>query len=163
MEENSAQHRFLMDTTGAAGFSDALLYAGNFMLVQRNDYGLENSDSAVIVVARHNSTVFAYSDAMWAKYGAAWVSALPAQPEETPANNIYGRRMVGLADQGVQFAVCAMASRRFAGLAAQQAGGDANEVFEELTQNLVTNGRMVPAGIVAVHRAQERGYSVVNV
>ena len=36
-------------------------------------------------------------------------------------------------------------------------------IFKELTENLVPNGRMVPAGIVAVNRAQERGYSFVYV
>jgi len=36
-------------------------------------------------------------------------------------------------------------------------------VFKELTENLVQSGRMVPAGIVTVNRAQERGYSFVYV
>ena len=34
-----------------------------------NDYGLKDSDLAVILVARHLSTLFGYSDAIWAKYG----------------------------------------------------------------------------------------------
>jgi intracellular sulfur oxidation DsrE/DsrF family protein len=36
-------------------------------------------------------------------------------------------------------------------------------VFKELTENLVPNGHMVPAGIVAVNRAQERGYTFTYV
>ena len=33
------------------------------------------------------------------------------------------------------------------------------EVELSLTENLIPNGHMVPAGIVAVNRAQERGYT----
>ena len=32
----------------------------------------------------------------------------------------------------------------------------------ELVANIVSNARMVPAGIVAVNRAQERGYTLVT-
>ena len=35
-------------------------------------------------------------------------------------------------------------------------------LYKELTANLVANARMVPAGIVAVNRAQERGYTLVT-
>ena len=38
-------------------------------------------------------------------------------------------------------------------------GGNADAIFKELTENLIPGGHMVPAGIVAVNRAQERGYS----
>jgi intracellular sulfur oxidation DsrE/DsrF family protein len=33
-----------------------------------------------------------------------------------------------------------------------------DDIFKELTEHLVPNARMVPAGIVAVNRAQEHGY-----
>jgi hypothetical protein len=32
-----------------------------------------------------------------------------------------------------------------------------------LAQNLVSNGHLVPAGILAVNRAQEHGYTVASV
>ena len=41
----------VIDTTNSAAFTDSLLFASNFMLVNRNDYGLQNSDIALIVVA----------------------------------------------------------------------------------------------------------------
>ena len=65
------KHRLVFDTTTADGFRDGLLFASNFMLANRNDYGLQNQDLAVIVVARHLSTAFGYNNAMWAKYGAS--------------------------------------------------------------------------------------------
>jgi intracellular sulfur oxidation DsrE/DsrF family protein len=59
-------------------------------------------------------------------------------------------------------AVCQMATRRIAGTIAQSTSA-ANAVYTELTANLVGNAHMVPAGILAVNRAQERGYSFANV
>ena len=50
-----------------------------------------------------------------------------------------------------------------AALAATQKGADGNPQMKELSDNLVANSRLVPAGIVAVNRAQERGYAFVSV
>jgi intracellular sulfur oxidation DsrE/DsrF family protein len=55
-----------------------------------------------------------------------------------------------------------MATSRIAGMIARAAGSNAEAVNKELMANLVSNGRMVPAGIIAVNRAQERGYSFVR-
>ena len=44
-----------------------------------------------------------------------------------------------------------------------QTGGNVDAIVKELTSNLVPNGHMVPAGIVAVSRAQERGYTFAYV
>jgi intracellular sulfur oxidation DsrE/DsrF family protein len=66
--------------------------------------------------------------------------------------------------QGVQLAVCATSTRGYATSIAQATGGNADAIFNELTSNLVgKNARMVPAGIVAVSRAQERGYTLVSI
>jgi intracellular sulfur oxidation DsrE/DsrF family protein len=56
-----------------------------------------------------------------------------------------------------------MATRAAAQLIAQKSGGNVDAIYKELTDNLVANGHMVPAGIVAVNHAQERGYSFVYV
>jgi intracellular sulfur oxidation DsrE/DsrF family protein len=42
---------------------------------------------------------------------------------------------------------------------ARSTGGSADAVFEELGKNLVKNAHLTPAGIVAVGRAQERGFA----
>jgi len=163
MEQLPGKHRVVFDTISASGFGDALLFANNFMAANRSDYGLQNSDLAIIVIARHISTAFGYNDAMWAKYGAqmAPISGLDTAPKANP-RSAGGFGVESLAKGGVQFAVCAMATRRIAGSIAQGTGGNVDAINAELIANLVTNGRMVPAGIVAVNRAQERGYSLVT-
>jgi intracellular sulfur oxidation DsrE/DsrF family protein len=175
--ELPGKHRMVFDTTNPEGLGEALLFTNNFMRVNRSDYGLQNSDLAVVIVVRHRSAPFGLSDAMWAKYNAALAAHASYEDPKSkavPKINVYnsgdyaelapnrGTTLAALAKQGVQFAVCANSTRAVAGAIARSVGGSADTVFAELTSNLVTNGRMVPAGIVAVNRAQERGYSLVS-
>jgi intracellular sulfur oxidation DsrE/DsrF family protein len=165
MDSLPGKHRMVIDTTSADGFRNALLFAGNFMQANRDDYGLQNQDLAIIVVARHISTAYGYNNDMWAKYGASLAgqpASADAPAKEPPKANPSAASLVTLSNQGVQFAVCSMATRRLAGVIARAVGGNTDAVNSELIANLVSNGRMVPAGIVAVNRAQERGYSLVS-
>ena len=76
-----------------------------------------------------------------------------------PNNGVTFDALIG---RGVHFAVCQMATRRFAGAIAAAHKLDVEAVYKELTSNLIRNAHMVPAGIVAVNRAQERGYAFAN-
>jgi len=164
MDQIPGKHRLVVDTTSEDGFRDALLFASNFMLANRNDYGLQNQDVAVIVVARHLSTQYGFNNDMWAKYGASFAGPPPAgaQAKEPPKTNPQATSLAALSTQGVQFAVCSMATRRLAGQIARAVSGNTDAIFAELGANLVSNARLVPAGIVAVNRAQERGYTFVH-
>jgi intracellular sulfur oxidation DsrE/DsrF family protein len=62
--------------------------------------------------------------------------------------------------RGVHFAVCDMASHRFAGVIARKIDGDADAIYKEMTANAIGNAHFVAAGIIAVNRAQERGYAM---
>ena len=171
------KHRLVFDTTTPERLGDGLLFANNFMRVNRADYGLENSDLAVVIVVRHRSTPFGYNDAMWAKYGMALAARSQMEDPITklaPKQNIYnaadygelaanrGTTLDSLFKQGVQLAVCSTSTRGYSRSIAEAVGGNADAIYNELTANLVSNARMVPAGIVAVNRAQERGYSLVS-
>ena len=63
------KHRMVFDTTAFEPFADAVRFANNFFRGNQTGYGLAASDLAVVIIARHRSTPFAYNDAMWAKYG----------------------------------------------------------------------------------------------
>jgi intracellular sulfur oxidation DsrE/DsrF family protein len=172
------KHRLVFDTTAHDGLADAILFANNFIRVNRADYGLQNSDLAVVIVARHRSTPFGYNDAMWAKYGTTIAARAKVEDPKTklaPKINIFnsgdyaellsnrGTTLDSLFKQGLQLAVCGISTRAYATSIAQAVGGNAETILNELTSNLVNNARIVPAGIVAVNRAQERGYSLVSV
>ena len=158
-------HRFIIDTTNAAGFDSALLFVANYFAANRNEYGLKDSDLAVVIVARHDSTAFAYTDAMWEKYGAALTRRsgfLDKTTQRAPIVNVYGGRLNSLLKQGVHLAVCQMATRFYANTIAEPNRSDGDRIFNELRSNLMPNAHLVPAGIVAVNRAQERGYSFAH-
>jgi hypothetical protein len=158
-------HRLVFDTTTPEGFDDALRFATNYFTANRNGYGLKDGDLAVVIVARHNSTPFAYTDAMWGKYGVPLAqrnSFVDPATKRPPTVNVYRARLDDVLRQGVHLAVCQMATRNISGIVAKAAGSDTDTIYNELAANLVINAHMVPAGIVAVNRAQERGYSLVH-
>jgi hypothetical protein len=173
------QHRLVFDTTMPEGFGGALLYANNFYLSNQSGYNLGDAELAVVIVVRHNSTPFAYNEAMWAKYGAVLAqrsNVIDPQTNQAPKVNIYnstspaaatlrsgGVTLDSLIKRGVHVAVCQMATRRIAGAIAAATGGAADGIYNELVANLVGNAHMVAAGILALSRAQERGYSFTNV
>jgi intracellular sulfur oxidation DsrE/DsrF family protein len=115
---------------------------------------------------------------MWAKYSNAIGEAAGGfddpKTKTRPTANVYnsgsyigalpnnGVTIEALIGRGVHFAVCQMATRRFAGAIAAAHKLDVEAVYKELSSNLVRNSHMVPAGIVTVNRAQERGYAFAN-
>ena len=65
-----------------------------------------------------------------------------------------------LAKRGVHYAVCGLSTRRISGVIARATGTPVDAIFKELSANLIVSGHLVAAGVVAVNRSQERGYSV---
>jgi intracellular sulfur oxidation DsrE/DsrF family protein len=170
-------HRFAFDTTTPAGIDGALRFANNYYNVNQNAYGLKETDLAVVIIARARSTSFGYNDAMWAKYGKVFSDQsgfTDPKTKQAPTVNFYALpddgsgdpisgAMQALIKKGVRFGVCASATRNIAGRVAKATGGDTDAIVKELGANLICpNARLVPAGIVAVNRAQERGYAICS-
>ncbi len=173
LDQLPAKHRLAFDTMTPDRLEDAIQFAGNFYSANRSAYDLENADLAVIVVMRHRSAPFGYNDRMWAKYGgtlAKRAEFTDPKTNEAPKVNYFtpavadasarARGIAGLIKLGVRFAICDLSTHAIAGLIARDHGIDATAAYKEITSNLIGNGRLVPAGIVAVNRAQERGYSI---
>jgi intracellular sulfur oxidation DsrE/DsrF family protein len=55
-----------------------------------------------------------------------------------------------------------MATRGLAGGIAADTGVDADTVYKELVANTIANSHIVPAGVLAVNRAQEHGYTLLT-
>jgi hypothetical protein len=176
LDQLPGRHRFFFDATKTPGLVDAMQFAGNFYEVNKNDYGLAAPDLAVIIGLRHNAAPFAFTDAIWKKYGetlarrAEYVDprnkdAAPSANPYTPVAPADAPRVRGLASlirNGAHFAVCNVSTMGIAGMIARAVNGNRDEIYKELAANLIDRGRLVPAGIVAVNRAQERGYSVTS-
>jgi intracellular sulfur oxidation DsrE/DsrF family protein len=164
LDQIPGKHRCFFDTTTADELADAIQFAGNYITGSRNGYALEPGDLALIIGMRHEAAPFAFTDAMWSKHGvvlskrAKWVDPKTSQPalgnpRQTQLNN--------LAKRGVRFTVCDLSTHAIAGLIADSISGKADEVYPQLIANRVDSARQVPAGIVALNRAQEHGYSTM--
>lgn len=176
MDRPGDKHRLVFDTTSMEGVGNAMAFAGNFFRVNKTDYGVDNDQVGIIIVLRHRSAVFGYNDAMWAKYGATLAARSKAEDPKTgkaPTVNLFNAGGNGgdgpnrgtldaLAKLGTTFGVCALSTRAIAGSIARSVGSTQDAIFAELGNNLVGNARLVPAGIVAVSRAQEHGYTLVT-
>ena len=172
----SAKHRVVFDTTTPDGFGFGLLFCGNYLVTNRDAYALTNRDLAVILVARHFATPFAFNDAIWQKYGSVFGQLANFQDlktKQSPTKNLYnasdygaltnrGNTIDSLTQQGMRIAVCAMATRQLSDVIANSSGSNVDAVYAEVTANLIRNARLVPSGVIAVTRAQERGYSLVS-
>jgi intracellular sulfur oxidation DsrE/DsrF family protein len=162
-------HRFVLDVTSPGGADTVRLYTSNFFDANQDPYGLRPSDLAVVIVMRHFATPFAYNDAIWGKYGDALATILTFTDPSThaaPKVNVYastGITLPSLVGKGVHFAVCGMATRFMAGGIAGETKGNPGAIYDELSANLIGNSHMVSAGIVAVNRAQEYGYTFAYV
>ena len=164
LDEIPGKHRCFFDTTTAEELADAIQFAGNYFTGSRNGYTLEPGELALIIGMRHQAAPFAFTDAMWSKHGivlskrAKFVDPKTSQPSMT---NLRQTSLNNLAKRGVRFTVCDLSTHRLANYIARKIeGGSADAIYKELTANALANVHFVPAGIVAVNRAQEHGYAV---
>jgi hypothetical protein len=174
MGELPGGHRIFIDSATGQGGSEALLYANNLYNAHQTAYSGSPGDLAMVVCFRHFSTPFGYTDAVWEKYGEQFAGLMQLQngpsggtPTSNPANAAgapgtptAGVNIGSLVAKGVQFAICDAATH-FVSTVLAGAGGSADDIYKELAASLIPNGRLVPAGVMAVTRSQEYGYSLL--
>jgi hypothetical protein len=177
MDTLPGKHRTVIDCALAGTAGTGVFYANNIFTANQNGYQLADRDVAIIVVLRHEATTFAYNDAIWAKYGTVLGPLGKVSDPRTnrpPTVNPLESREFGsamtnngvtassIASRGAHFAICDMATNRIAGAIATAVKAAAPAVYKELVANLLPNAHMVAAGVLAVNRAQERGYSTLT-
>jgi hypothetical protein len=171
------KHRTVIDCAAATAAGTGIFYANNIFTANRNGYQLADSDVTVIVVLRHEATAYAYNDAIWGKYGsvlgpmvkisdprtnqAPTVNPLDS-PEFRTVMTSLGMTASAIVKRGAHFAICDMATNRIAGVIASAVKSTQPVIYKELVSNLLPNGHMVAAGVVAINRAQEYGYSMLT-
>ena len=65
--------------------------------------------------------------------------------------------------QGARLAACNLTTHAYTQIIAKETGAEPDAVYKELTTNTIGSAQIVPAGIVAVTRAQEHGYAIVSI
>jgi intracellular sulfur oxidation DsrE/DsrF family protein len=160
------RHRVVFDTWMAGRFSEAIGFSNNYFRANHDGYNLTDKDLGVVIVVRHQTAPFAFNDAMWAKYGKQFsdrMTFVDPKSGEVPKTNLYASQVSNLVKQGVHLAVCNLTTRAYTRILADATGGTTDDIYKELTTNTLGNSHFVPAGVVAVTRAQEHGYALVSV
>lgn len=182
LDKPGTRHRLVFDATTVSAAQSAMFYADTFYAANKSGYALPPEALGVVIVLRHFATPFGYNDKIWAKYGAVFADKLKLQGEEAihaaRANPILSATakpsgkgknddaavtLATLAAKGAQFGVCGVATNGIAQQLAKANGGSAATIEAELKANLVPGATLVAAGIVAINRAQEHGYSFVYI
>jgi len=178
LDQVPGKHRVIIDATSANGAGEALLFARNLFAGNRAPYGLTDTDVATVVCYRHDATRFGFGDTIWAKYGQIFSDYLKftdPRTQKAPATNVYtvagygedlsslGVTIGDVQKRGVQFAICDGSTRRVSQLLARATKGTADDIYKELVANAIPGGRFVNLGVIAVTRAQERGYALLSV
>jgi len=173
----AGKHRIFVDASTPRGAGEALLYANNLYEANKSGYTLPERDIVVVACMRHFATPFAYNDAIWKKYGKNFSMMLEftdPKTKQAPSTNLlnsgaYGMALSNLGNtvdsvvrRGTRFAVCDMATHFFAAELANATKGNADVIYKELVANTIPNSHMVAAGVVAVNRAQEYGFTLLN-
>ena len=171
------KHRNFIDCATTSGAGEGMLYANNLYVANKNGYQLNESDVAVVVCLRHFATVFAFNDTIWAKYGKAMsdlVQFTDPKSKQAPMTNLlnsadygtalpnFGSTIDSVVKRGTQFAVCDMATTFISGQVAAAVKANPQELYKEFVANLIPNSHLVAAGVVAVNRSQEYGYTLLT-
>jgi hypothetical protein len=177
LDQRPGKHRIFIDSATPNGAGEAILYASNLYNSNKAAYaGGGDPDLAIVVCMRHFATAFAYTDTVWAKYGkpmSAMLNFTDPKTKEAPSTNLYnvpgyglslpnlGNTIDAVTKRGVYFAVCDTATHFVAGQLAGMMKISADEIYKDLSTGLIPNSRLVAAGVMAVTRAQEHGYSLL--
>jgi intracellular sulfur oxidation DsrE/DsrF family protein len=183
LDKAGTKHRMVFDSLSGDGGAEALDFANNFIHVNQADYGVTPEQLGIVVIFRHMAAPYGYNQAVWAKYGKGFAGkiGLKGDAAKTAATNnpllapapmldpapkgmewINQNSLSDLASKGVRFAVCGLATTAIAAMVAGKTG-DANAIEAEFKSNLVAGALIVPAGISALNRAQEHGYTFAYV
>lgn len=145
----------------------ALLFAANFLNLYNEAYNVPDSQLTAVVGVRHMATPIAFNDAIWAKYKLGEFFKVTDPKTKAPATrNIFtyddgmmfpNASVQKLQARGVIFTMCNVALTVLSGLTAQAAGLPEANAKDEWVAGLLPGITLVPVGVLAVNRAQEKG------
>lgn len=145
----------------------ALVFAWGWLNLNKEAYGLTDKDLTAVVGLRHFAMPFALSDAMWQKYkiGEAFKIDDPATKAPATRNPVLhadgvpfaGAELPTLVSRGVIFTACNVALTKISEKLSSGAGMTPEAAKAEWVAALQPGVTLVPIGVLAVNRAQEKG------
>ncbi len=131
------------------------------------NYGTKDTDNSAVIVLRHAGIPIAMRDATWAKYKLGEAFNIK-DGDAAATRNVFAKQMPlplpgtgieQLLASGAQFGVCNVALTVYSGMVAQKMNMDAAAVKADWVAGLMPGVQVVPSGVLAVSRAQEKGCS----
>ncbi len=131
------------------------------------NYGTKDTDNSAVIVLRHAGIPIAMQDALWVKYKLGEAFSIK-DGDAAATRNIFAKQMPlplpgtgieQLLASGAQFGVCNVALTVYSGMVAQKMNMDAAAVKSDWVAGLMPGVQVVPSGVLAVSRAQEKGCS----
>ena len=129
------------------------------------NYGTKDTDNSAVIVLRHAGIPIAMQDATWAKYKLGEAFNIK-DGDAAATRNVFAKQMPlplpgtgieQLLASGAQFGVCNVALTVYSGMVAQKMNMDAATVKADWVAGLMPGVQVVPSGVLAVSRAQEKG------
>jgi intracellular sulfur oxidation DsrE/DsrF family protein len=168
LDNLKGSHRQYFDAT-AVNSGWVLGYAMNWLDTMKSTYGVTDKDLNAVIGFRHFGIPPAYTDAIWAKYKLGEFTKITDPATKAPATrNIFfnskpgdvpfpGMAIEKMQARGTTFVVCNVAHTVLSGMLAQKMGLAADAAKAEWEKGLIQGFTLVPSGVLAVHRAQEKG------
>ena len=167
LDNIKGRYRSYYDATSVNG-GFALGFAMNWMDTMKSAYNLADKDLSAVIGFRHFSIPLAYNDSIWAKYKLGEFAQLNDPKTNAPATRNFfynpkqgdvmfpGMAIDKLAPRGVTFVVCNVAHTVVSGMLGQKIGVAPDVAKAEFEKGLLPGFTLVPSGVLAVHRAQEK-------
>jgi intracellular sulfur oxidation DsrE/DsrF family protein len=160
----TGRHKMVFDAPEVNG-GMPVVWPRVWLNTTNDNYGTTDAQNTGVVILRHASIPLAMVDALWAKYKLGEVFSLKdgdlpathntfAKPLPLP---LPGTGVEQLLAKGVLFGVCNVALTIYSGAVAQKMGMDAAAVKAEWVAGLIPGCQVVPSGVLAVSRTQEKG------
>ncbi len=164
----TAPHRQLFDSPRPDG-GIPLVHIMNYYDTWNRAYGVADRDIDAVGTFYGATTFYAVNDAMWAKYrigefldtrdaaGTPMVRNPWRAAPEILGMTLPQASIEALQQRGATFIACNNAMTIFSGLLARARGLPADQVYRDLTGNLLPRVELVPGMVVAIEQAQRAG------
>ncbi len=166
MRRAQGKHRQLFHATGH-GDGAAMLMAANYLDVYASAYGARPEHVSAVIGVHGTALPIGLVDAAWEKYELGKRMSITDPDTKEPAKrNVYA---VGgpisidtVMRRGVVLLVCNVALTRLSGLIATALSSPQADVYNDLKTWVLPGAVVVPGLVVAMNRAQEKGFTYVR-
>ena len=160
----TGKHKMIFDAPEVNG-GMPVIWPRIWLNGNNENYATKDADNSAVVVMRHSAIPMAMRDEVWVKYKLG--EAFNIKDGEAPATkNIFAKVMPlplpgtgteALLASGVMIGVCNVALTVYSAMVAQKMGADPAAVKADWVAALLPGCQVVPSGVLAVARSQEKG------